>query len=57
MGQILNRWHEYGSFLFDSTERGMEVENSAPPFLRSEVESAVMKLKDGKALGLDNIPG
>ena len=60
MEQILSRWHEYGSSLFDSMDirdENLEVQNFEPPPLRSEVENAVKKLKDGKAPGLDNIPG
>ena len=60
MEQILNRWHEYGSSLFNSTEirdGNLEVQYFEPPPLRSEVENAVKKLKDGKAPGLDIIQG
>jgi len=62
---ILHRWTEYCSELFNHQTTGNpEVLNVSPatnkdnhPILRGEVEAAVKTLKEGKAAGVDNIPG
>ena len=62
---ILHRWTEYCSELYNHQTTGNpEVLNVSPatnkdnhPILHGEVEAAVKTLKEGKAAGVDNIPG
>ena len=62
--QILNRWTEYCSELYNQKANGdPSVLNCAHtdtesdhPILRREVEAAVQSLKKGKSAGVDNIP-
>ena len=62
--QILNRWTEYCSELYNQKANGdPSVLNCAQtdteddhPILRREVEAAVQSLKKGKSTGVDNIP-
>ena len=62
--QILNRWTEYCSELYNHKANGdpsvlnctqIDAE-SDHPILRREVEAAVQSLKKGKSAGVDNIP-
>ena len=62
--QILNRWTEYCSELYDHKANGdpsvlnctqTDTEDDHP-ILRREVEAAVQSLKKGKSPGVDNIP-
>ena len=62
--QILNRWTEYCSELYNYTANGdpsvlkctqTDTEDDHP-ILRREVEAAVQSLKKGKSAGVDNIP-
>ena len=61
---ILNRWTEYCSELYNHKAKGdPEVLKRPPvtntdshPILREEVEAAVKSLKPGKSTGVDNIP-
>ena len=62
--QILNRWTEYCSELYNHKANGdQSVLNCTQtdteddhPILRREVEAAVQSLKKGKSAGVDNIP-
>ena len=62
--QILNRWTEYGSELYNyKAKRDPTVLNCPQtdteddhPILRREVEAAVQSLKKGKSAGVDNTP-
>ena len=62
--QILNRWTEYCSELYNHKANGdLSVLNCDQtdteddhPILRREVETAVQSLKKGKSTGVDNIP-
>ena len=62
--QILNRWTEYCSELYNHTANGdpsvlnctqTDTEDDHP-ILRREVEAAVQSVKKGKSAGVDNIP-
>ena len=62
--QILNRWTEYCSALYNYKANGnlsvlncpqTDTENDHP-ILRREVEAAVQSLKKRKSAGVDNIP-
>ena len=62
--QILNKWTEYSSELYNHKANGdpslpncrqTDTENGHP-ILRKEVETAVQSLKKGKSAGVDNIP-
>ena len=62
--QILNRWTEYGSELYNYKVSGessvlkchqTDTEDDHP-ILRREVEAAVQSLKKGKSAGVNNIP-
>ena len=62
--QILNRWTEYCSELYNHKANGdpsvlnwtqADTEDDHP-ILRREVEAAVQSLKKGKSAGVDNIP-
>ena len=62
--QILNRWTEYCSELYNHKANGdPSVQNCTQtdteddhPILRREVEAAVQSLKKGKSAGVDSIP-
>ena len=62
--QILNRWTEYCSDLYNHKANGDPSVLNCPqthteddhPILRKEVEAAVRPLKKGKSAGVDNIP-
>ena len=62
--QILNRWTEYCSELYNNKANGDPSLQNCPqtdteddhPILRREVEAAVQSLKKGKTAGVDNIP-
>ena len=62
--QILNRWTEYCSELYNHKPNGDPSVQNCPqtdreddhPILRKEVEAAVRSLKKGKSAGVDNIP-
>ena len=62
--QILNRWTEYCSELYNHKANGDQSVLNCPqtdteddhPILRREVEAAVQPLKKGKSAGVDNIP-
>ena len=62
--EILNRWTEYCSELFNHKANGdLSVLNVSQTdteddqtILRKEVEAAVQSLKKGKSAGVDNIP-
>ena len=62
--QILNRWTEYCSELYNHKPNGDPSVQNCPqtdreddhPILRKEVEAAVQLLKQGKSAGVDNIP-
>ena len=62
MNDILKRWNEYGTQLFDtgteeiSTTPNINVEEKEPEPLFSEVEAAIRQLKNGKSPGMDGIP-
>ena len=51
--QILNRWTEYCSELYNCPETDTEDDHT---ILRRGVEAAVQSLKKGKSAGVDNIP-
>ena len=53
----MERWKEYIGDLFDDNRPEMpKMENKeGPPILKSEVEKALHKMKNGKALGEDQI--
>ena len=58
---VLGRWHEYGSGLFESRDSQyaaeyMDFENIEPEPLLEEVLAAIDQLKSGKSPGLDGIP-
>ena len=62
--QILNRWTEYCSELYNHKANGdpsvlnclqTDTEDDHP-ILRKEVEAAVQSLEKGKSVGVDNIP-
>ena len=61
--QILNRWTEYCSELYNYKADGDPLVQNCPqtdtqddhPILRKEVEAAVQSLKKGKSAGVDNI--
>ena len=58
---VLGRWHEYGSGLFESRDSQyaaeyMDFENIEPEPLLEEVLAAIDQLKSGKLPGLDGIP-
>ena len=62
--QILNRWTEYCSELYNHKANGepsilnytqTDTEDDHP-ILRREVEAAVQSLKKGKSTGVENIP-
>ena len=63
--QLLNRWTEYCSELYNYTANGDPSVLNCPqthteddhPILHKEVEAAVQLLKKGKSAGVDNIPG
>ena len=63
---ILERWKEYGTSLFERPARNMcssttsvdlNLNELEPEPLINEVEAAVKQLKCRKSPGLDNIPG
>ena len=62
--QILNRWTEYCSELYNHKANGDPSELNCTqtdteddlPILRREVEAAAQSLKKGKSAGVDNIP-
>ena len=62
--QILNRWTEYCSELYNHKANGDPSVLKCPqteteddhPIIRREVEAAVQSLKKGKSAGVDNIP-
>ena len=62
--EILNRWTEYCSDLYNYETDGDPIVLDCPqildeehhPILREEVEAAVKALKMGKSAGVDNIP-
>ena len=62
--QILNRWTEYCSELYNYKADGDPLVQNCPqtdtedehPILRREVEAAVQSLKKGKLAAVDNIP-
>ena len=62
--EILNRWTEYCSDLYNYETEGDPIVSDCPqipdeehhPILREEVEAAVKALKMGKSAGVDNIP-
>ena len=63
-----NRWREYIEVLYDKDgkpkpeemevekERDVQEDFKGPGILQSEIESAIGKLKNGKAVGADGIP-
>ena len=58
---VLKRWHEYGSGLFETkdtqnTAGYINFENPEPEPLLEEVTTAIDQLKSGKSPGLDGIP-
>ena len=63
MGDVLHRWNEYGSELFD---KDSTVEPESPPDLNfdhpepspllDEIKAAIKQLKSGKSAGLDCLP-
>ena len=61
--EILNRWTEYSSDLYNQAANGDPSVLNCPqtdteddhPVLRREVETAVQSLKKGKSAGVDNI--
>ena len=63
-GQVLNRWTEYCSELYNYKANGDSSVLNCPqrdteddhPILRREVEAAIQSLKKGKSDGIDNIP-
>ena len=60
--EVLGRWHDYGKGLFNSSDKNDETypfpeNNFEPEPLFDEVADAINQLKNGKAPGLDNIPG
>ena len=62
--QILNRWTEYGSELYNHKANRDPSDLNCPqtdteddhPILRREVAAAVQSLKKGKSAGVDKIP-
>ena len=62
--QILNRWTEYCSELYNHKANGDPSILNCPqtdteddhPILRKEVEAAVQSMKKGTSAGIDNIP-
>ena len=62
MGDVLNRWCQYGTELFDTNIEVPETppclfyEHTEPRPLIDEVKSAIRQLKTGKSPGLDGIP-
>ena len=62
MDDVLQRWHEYGTELFDTTSAEPEsppdlnFEHQEPIPLLEEITSAIEQLKSGKSPGLDGIP-
>ena len=62
---ILNRWTEYSTELYNHTTTGNDnilkvppaTDTETYPILRKEVKTAVKALKKGKAAGVENIPG
>ena len=62
-GEILNRWTEYCTELYNHKANGDQSVLDCPqtdteddhPILRKEVESAIQSLKKGKSAGVDNI--
>ena len=62
--QILNRWKEYCSELYNYNANGEPLVPNCPqtdteddhPILPREVEAAVQSLEKGKSVGVDNIP-
>ena len=63
-GQILNRWTEYWSELYNHKANGDPSVLNCPQtdaeddhsILRKEMEAAVQSLKKGKSAGVNNIP-
>ena len=58
---VLERWHEYGSGLFETKDSQhaaeyMYFEDTEPEPLLEEVTAAIDQLKSGKSPGLDGIP-
>ena len=62
--EILNRWAEYSSDLYNYETEGAPIVFDCPqipdaehhPILREEMEAAVKTLKMGKSAGVDNVP-
>ena len=62
--EILNRWTEYCSYLYNYKTDGEPTvldclqipDEEHHPILRDEMEAAVKALKMGKSAGVDNIP-
>ena len=62
------RWKEYVEMLCDKdgkpvkdelgveNERNVEVDSLGPELLASEIEAAIKEMKNGKAVGIDEIP-
>ena len=63
-GEILDRWREYCSELYNHEASGDPSELNCPqtdteddhPILRKEIEAAVQSPMIGKSAGVDNIP-
>lgn len=62
-GDILKRWHEYATVLYQSPahlnqqqEQKPTKGDEEPPVLKEEIRMALKRLKSGKAVGGDRVP-